>query len=222
MSEALEVPFYFCRGILRSDTITFFKYFLSFGETTLKEAWFWGCLFLHISFLFALISSVWKQFRGPAQWMMLIGLHGVTKARKSYTIMTLCKLRLGWPGSSTESRDLILVFFFLSKSVPNNDYLRSWRMRSGKSGRPGSSTDSHLPLQHRHALLSSTPAGWWQWWWWWRLWSWSQWWWWWLVSRFIYRFDCLVHFLLYILNKQHAQGSLFFTSHHWAFSKGSC
>ena len=121
MSEALEVPFYFCRGILRSDTITFFKYFLSFGETTLKEAWFWGCLSLHINFLFASIS-VWKQFRGPAQWMMLIGLHGVAKARKSYTIMTLCKHRLGWPGSSTESRDLILFF---SESVPNNDYLRN-------------------------------------------------------------------------------------------------
>ena len=107
-------------------------------------------------------------------------------------------------------------------SVPNNDYLRNWRMRSGKSGRPGSSTDSHLPLQHRHALLSSTPAGWCQWWWWWRLWSWLQWWWWWLVSRFIYRFDYLVHFLLYILNAQHALGSLYVTFHHWAFSKGSC
>ena len=32
-------------------------------------------------------------------------------------------------------------------------------MRSGKSGQPGSSTGSHLPLQHLHALLSSTPAG---------------------------------------------------------------
>ena len=92
--------------------------------------------------------------------MMLIGLHGVAKARKLYTIMTLYKHRLGWPGSSTESRDLILFF---SESVANNDYLRNWRMRSGKSGRPGSSTDSHLPLQHRHALLSSTPAGWCRW-----------------------------------------------------------
>ena len=32
---------------------------------------------------------------------------------QSYTIMTLWKHRLGWSGSSEESRDLILVFFFL-------------------------------------------------------------------------------------------------------------